>query len=133
MPRLSVWFIRMALLYLLAGFTLGALLLANKGLPFEPHIWRWRPAHIELLLVGWMLQLAMGVAYWILPRFRQQRGNVTAAWAAFWLLNAGVMLSTVVVPLGLPAWQTVLGRLLQAGAAVAFAVNAWPRIKPTGA
>jgi hypothetical protein len=49
------------------------------------------------------------------------------------LLNAGVLLAALAVPLSAPAWQTVLGRLLQAGAAVAFAVNAWPRVKPTGA
>ena len=133
MPRLSVWLIRMALLYLLAGFTLGARLLVHKGIPFEPQIWRWRPAHVELLLVGWMLQLAMGVAYWILPRFRQQRGNTRAAWAAFWLLNAGVLLVVAAVPLPAFTWLAVLGRLLQAGAAVAFVVNAWPRVKPTGA
>jgi cbb3-type cytochrome oxidase subunit 1 len=133
MPRLSVWFIRMALLYLLAGFTFGALLLAHKGVPFEPLIWRWRPAHIELPLIGWMLQLAMGVAYWILPRFQQQRGNAAAAWAAFWLLNAGVLLVVVATPLPAFTWLAVLGRVLQAGAAVAFAVNAWPRVKPTGA
>lgn len=133
MPRLSVWFIRAALLYLLAGFSLGALLLTHKGVPFEPQLWRWRPAHIELLLVGWMLQLAMGVAYWILPRFQQQRGNVAAAWAAFLLLNAGVLVVVAAGVLSAPAWPLAVGRLLQAGAAVAFAANAWPRIKPTGA
>jgi cbb3-type cytochrome oxidase subunit 1 len=133
MPRLSVWFIRMALLYLLAGFTFGALLLTHKGVPYEPQLWRWRPAHIELLLVGWMLQLAMGVAYWILPRFQQQRGNAVAAWAAFWLLNAGVVLAIVAVLLPAHGWSAALGRLFDAGAAAAFAANAWPRIKPTGA
>ncbi len=133
MPRLSVWFIRMALLYLLAGFTFGALLLAHKGVPFEPQLWRWRPAHIELLLVGWLLQLAMGVAYWILPRFKQQRGNIAAAWAAFWLLHAGVLFVGAAVLLPASTWPVVLGRSLQAGAAVAFAINAWPRVKPTGA
>lgn len=133
MPRLSVWFIRTALLYFFSGFTLGALLLANKGAPFVPWIWRWRPAHIDLLLVGWIVQLAMGVAYWILPRFRQQRGNTRAAWSAYFLLNAGVLLAAVAVPLDAPVWQPVLGRLLQGAAAVAFAVNAWPRVKPTGA
>lgn len=132
MPRLSVWLIRMALAYLLAGFTVGALLLANKGAPFAPWIWRWRPAHIELLLVGWIVQLAMGVAYWILPRFQQQRGNTPAAWAAFVLLNTGVLVATVAVPFGLPAQQIAVGRLLQVCAALAFALNAWPRVKPAG-
>ena len=62
MPRLSVWMIRTALVHLLVGFTLGALLLANKGVPIHPMVWRLLPIHIELLLLGWTLQLALGVA-----------------------------------------------------------------------
>ncbi|MCS6843165.1 MAG: hypothetical protein NZ528_02405 [Caldilineales bacterium] len=130
MPRLSVWFVRMALLYLLAGFTVGALLLAHKGVPYAPWLWRWRQAHIELLLVGWIVQLAMGVAFWILPRFQQARGNVRAAWTAFLLLNSGVLVATLTAPLAAPTWTLSVARLLEAGAAVAFAVHAWPRVKP---
>lgn len=91
MPRLSIWFIRAALIYLAVGFTFGALLLANKGFPISPQLWRLLPAHIELLLVGWTLQLAMGVAFWILPRIRATRGVVRPAWAAFALLNGGLL------------------------------------------
>jgi len=39
MPRLSVYLIRTALLYLAAGFTFGGLMLFNKGLPFAPALW----------------------------------------------------------------------------------------------
>ena len=90
MPRLSVWFIRLALAYLATGFTFGALLLANKGLAFAPLLWRLRPTHIELLLVGWMVQLAMGVAFWILPRFQASRGDVRPAWPGLALINLGI-------------------------------------------
>ena len=103
MPRLTVWFVRMALVHLLLGFTLGALLLVNKGMPFSPAIWHWRPAHIEFLMLGWVVQLALGIAFWILPRFQQRRGRMGAAWAAFALLNLGVWLVALVTPLGLPA------------------------------
>ncbi|MCB0253048.1 MAG: hypothetical protein KDI55_04905 [Anaerolineae bacterium] len=132
MPRLSVWFIRASLMYLAAGFTLGALMLANKGLRLEPFIWRLLPAHIEVMLVGWTVQLAMGVAYWILPRFQSSRGNTRAAWLAFVLLNGGVLLAVAAIAPGAPAGATLAGRLLQAAAAIAFAVNAWPRVKPVG-
>lgn len=130
MPRLTVWFVRMALAHLLIGFTLGALLLANKGAPFAPAIWHWRPAHIEFLLVGWVVQLALGVAFWILPRFQQHRGNLSMAWSAFALLNLGVWLVALVTPLGLPPLWLVVGRLAEIAAAIAFALNAWPRVKP---
>lgn len=69
MPRLSQWLIRTALIYLLLGFTLGALLLTHKGIPLHPALWSWLPTHIEFLLMGWIAQLTMGVAFWILPRY----------------------------------------------------------------
>ena len=52
MPRLSVLFVRAALLYLLLGLTLGMLLLWNKGILISPMIWLLLPAHIEFLQIG---------------------------------------------------------------------------------
>lgn len=132
MPRLSVWFIRLALAYLATGFTFGALLLANKGLAFAPLLWRLRPAHIELLLVGWMVQLAMGVAFWILPRFQASRGDVRPAWLALALINLGIGLVALGLVVDLGGWNVVAGRLAELAAVAAFAWHAWPRIKPIG-
>jgi cbb3-type cytochrome oxidase subunit 1 len=80
-------------LYLGAGFLLGALMLAQKGLPFDPAMLRLLPLHIEFVLFGWTLQLAMGIAFWILPRFSHEPryGNRVFAWLAFVLLNVGVL------------------------------------------
>ena len=132
MPRLSVIAIRAGLVYLITGFTFGALLLANKGIPFASWIWALLPAHIEFLLVGWTAQLALGVAFWILPRFSGgSRGNVRlAAWAVM-ALNVGVMLVAAqsawpevkILPLG--------GRAAEASAALLFALHAWKRVRPT--
>ncbi len=130
MPRLSCWFIRAALVCLALGFTFGALMLFNKGVPLGPWVWRLLPAHIEFLLLGWTVQLAMGVAFWILPRFSSSRGNEKAAWLAFVLLNTGVWLAGVGPLLGAAGWVVLLGRVAEAGAAAAFAFHAWPRIKP---
>jgi hypothetical protein len=133
MPRLSIYFIRAALIYLTLGFTIGALLLWNKGIPLDPILWRWLPAHIEFLFLGWTLQLALGVAFWILPRFYTARGNTTLAWLAFWLLNGGIWLVALTPLVPLSPIFPVVGRLAEAGAAIAFAIHAWPRIKPAGA
>ncbi len=96
-------------------------------------LWRLMPAHGELLLVGWVLQLIMGVAYWILPRFSRPpaRGNVAAVGLAFVLLNAGVVLSSLGAALAAPAYVVMTGRGGEALAALAFAFNAWPRVKAT--
>ena len=135
MPRLSCWFIRCSLLYLLAGFTVGGLLLLHKGVPFAPLLWRLLPAHIEFLLIGWTVQLVMGVAFWIFPRFEGggSRGNVTLAWLAFGLLNLGVLLGSLGTILMTPPLIPFLGRIGEIAAAVAFVLHAWPRVKPLGA
>ena len=131
MPRLSVLMIRTALLHLGIGFLLGGLLLVNKGVPFEGAIWRLLPIHVEMLLFGWMLQLAMGVAFWIAPRFSQapRYGRVALAKAAFILLNAGVGL--VVAGLWAGSLSAQLGgRICLLIAACCFFVHIVPRIKP---
>ncbi len=132
MPRLSCWFIRAALVHLALGFTLGALLLWNKGLPLHPLLWLLLPAHIEFLLLGWTVQLALGVAFWILPRFQTSRGNIRPAWLSFVLLNVGVWLVGLAPFLPQLPWLTLAGRTAEAGSALAFTWHAWPRIKPPG-
>lgn len=132
MPRLSVWMVRASLLYLGLGFAFGALMLANKGVPLHPRLWALLPLHAEMLLVGWAIQLAMGVAFWILPRFKTERPREGLAWLAFALLNTGVL----AVMLG--SWfagygvAVLAGRLAELLAAAAFAAHAWPRVKPPG-
>lgn len=128
MPALSRWYVKTAFVYLLFGFTAGALMLANKGRPFYPPLWNWLPLHIEALLTGWIVQLTLGVAFWILPRFWQapRRGNTTGAYLAYGLLNVGILL--VMMPASWLAWGTAVGRLLQLLAILSFAHTAWPRI-----
>jgi hypothetical protein len=132
MPRLSVFFVRSALVHLSVGLTLGALLLWHKALPLHPQIWRLLPMHMELLLVGWVLQLALGVAYWILPRWRTHRGPPQPVWVAWALLNLGVLLVSAAALLrgDAASLAATTGRAFELAAAVAFAAHAWPRVKP---
>ncbi len=130
MPRLSVWFVRASLLYLLAGFLIGALILAQKGIPYHPAVWNFVPLHMEFLLIGWFAQLAMGVAFWIVPRFSKvARGNVRMVWTSFALLNAGLLFR--VLQTWLPA-SVLIGQILELGAGITFAIGLWRRIKPHG-
>lgn len=139
MPRLSCWFVRSALFNLLVGFSLGSLILLAKADVIDARVWLWLPAHVDMLLVGWMMQLAMGVGYWILPRLGEAgRGRVRLAALAFVLLNTGLLLSvwTTILRLWLPEALWLyrlfpLGILLQVGALVSFVGHAAPRIIPT--
>lgn len=130
MPRLSQWIIRVAFIYLLLGFTVGALLLANKGILFYPSMWRWLPVHIEFLLMGWIVQLTMGVAFWILPRFWQEprRPNEILAYLAFVLLNVGIGLVVVATLLSGAIALLLPGRVIELLAVLFFALHGWQRV-----
>ncbi|MCQ3939008.1 MAG: hypothetical protein DPW18_18470 [Chloroflexi bacterium] len=131
MPRLSVWFVRASLIYLLAGFAFGALILAEKGISYFPSVWYLFPVHVEFLLIGWMVQLAMGVSFWILPRFMSgpPRGNETLIWMAFLLVNAGILL--VAIQAWLP-FAASAGRILEAAGVLVYILGTWRRVKPYG-
>lgn len=134
MPRLSVWLIRTALVCLVVGFGLGAVMLAYKVTPFTPVlIARLRPLHVELLTLGWTMNLALGVAYWILPRRARdgERGGETAIALAWVLLNLGVLGVGFGQGSGAPE-APLIGRLAEAVAAGTFAVHSWSRVKPFG-
>ena len=131
MPRLSVWFVRVSLIYFLLGFTFGALILAQKGISYYPAVWNLFPIHMEILLMGWFAQLAMGVAFWILPRFStgSPRGNVKLIWLSFVLMNLGILFSTLHL-----WWPFALfvGHAAEASAGIMFAIGLWQRVKPHG-
>lgn len=130
MPRLSQWFVRAAFIYLLLGFTVGALLLAHKGVPLHPALWGWLPTHIEFLLMGWIGQLAMGVAFWILPRHweKSRRPKAVYAQLAFVLLNLGIWLVVAGTTFRAGQWVLFAGRVSEIGAVVFFTLHAWKRI-----
>ncbi|RMF57124.1 MAG: hypothetical protein D6746_11550, partial [Bacteroidetes bacterium] len=92
---------RCAVVYLVAGTGVGGLLLVDKALGTGADLWWLRPLHIEWLAVGWMAQLAMGVAFWIFPR---RGAPPRQAWMrlAFVLLNAGLLSVSASVLAALP-------------------------------
>lgn len=136
MPLLSRLLIRTALLWLGVGFTVGGLVLTARGLAQWPWLWTLLLAHVHMLFVGWMVQLAFGVAFWILPRLDASgnRGRVWPVWLCYGALNGGVVCAALSGPLSANA---VVGRGLApvAGglyllAVGAFVVHSWPRVLP---
>lgn len=138
MPLISVVIIRTALLQLALGATLGGLLLAEKGLHLAPWLWTLRPGHIQMMLIGWTVQLACGVAIWILPRLDAAggRGSLRSAWVAYVTLNGGVLLALLHAPLARVlrhaslGWMPALAGLLYAIAVTALVAQLWRRVLP---
>jgi hypothetical protein len=132
MPLLSRFYIRTALLWLALGTTLGGIILWNKASPI-PGAWQLLTAHITLVTWGWILQLTLGVAYWILPRvsgprFGAERPRPWLAVAAYVLLNAALVFGAVVSLLPVP-WPGILVAALELLALLLFALHAWPRVR----
>ena len=112
----------MALSWLAVAALVGAGILARTVLGF-PGLARLIPAHAEMMLVGWMMQLGFGVAWWILPgRARRDPNAITLPLAVTSLgLNGGIVL--------LASGFGLAGRLSETVAVVAFAGQLLPRIR----
>lgn len=134
MPFLSVLLVRTALGWLAVGSAMGALLLASKAAALPSGGLRLLHAHSEAVLIGWMVQLAMGVGWWILPKYPRlpERGPTAPVWAAWLLLNAGVLLAGAGRSLGAPDAVAMAGRSAELLAVCAFAGAVWPRVKAFG-
>lgn len=134
--------LKSALLWFVAGIALGVGLLIYKGLWIRaiPH---WlRLAHTHMLMVGFFVQLVMGVAYWMFPRVKVLWLNEQRALIMAWLLNGGLLLRFIAEPFhgrltGEPfpgagpwiGWIMTVSALSQLAAVVMFAIGMWPRIR----
>jgi hypothetical protein len=136
MPALSRWCVRCALAYLVAGMAMGSWMLIEQARDGRGPGPPWPVLHAHLLLVGFLLLLIFGVAFWMFPKVAGARPGREVGWVAFALLNAGVLLRVLAEPLadhgrGAPVWDVLLGiaAVLPALAAVAFAIAVWPRVR----
>jgi cbb3-type cytochrome oxidase subunit 1 len=141
MPPLARMYVKAAFVYFLVAFLLGALMMLERWLSFSQWLRTMYVSQVHLLVVGWITQLAIGVAYWMFPRFRkeqnpQPRGSDALTWTTFICLNLGLLLRFAVEPfyyMG-PGPGTVallaLSGVLQAVAVVAFGLVIWGRIRP---
>ncbi len=130
MPGVSVWMLRLSLIYFSIGGTLGALLLLDKAFPFAPFLWDLRPAHIEILIFGWIIQFTIGTAYWILPRFliTKDRGSKKAAVLMPIFLNVGIWTVIIAEVVQSLTFLGFYGRLFEIMAVILFAALHWRRI-----
>lgn len=128
MPKLSVYFVRMSLIYMGIGFLLGALILQHKGIPSFAWAWHLLDPHIVMMVLGWTLQFVMGIGVWILPRFSHRAhryGQESLGWTSFYLFNGGVLVRVFIAP---P--YVFLGDMLVLLGIVCYVVMMLPRIKP---
>ncbi len=130
MPPVAILFLRTGLVMLVAGMLIGA-----AGLVEPSWMTRERAVtHTHLLLVGWLLNTVIGVAWWMFPRVP---GTIAPArlvlvgWAA---LNGGLLLRAGVDLFGggmpdAPALLRWISAVLQTGGIALLAASLWRRIR----
>lgn len=137
MPALTRWYIKTALLYLVAALLLAVILALPSPNALPDFVRYLSPVYFHLFMVGWVTQMIFGVIYWMFPIITRAspRGNEKLGWATFVLLNAGLLLRVVAEPLSsatgstLSGWLLVVSAVLQWLAAVLFVYLSWPRVK----
>lgn len=129
MPSLTVYALRAALTWLVVGFTVGALMLVDKGVGTLSLSADWLHIHMHMLLFGFVVQTVFAVAYWMLPRFGRDRPRTPLAVAAILLVNAAI-LAALLLP-----WLPVLHPAITISETLAvalFVIHAVPRVKAFG-
>ena len=130
MPAQSIWMIRSALLYLILSVSLGTIILIQKVINLHPFIWALLSSHYEMAIWGWIVQLAMGTAYWMFPKKLNdpRRGPEWAGWLVFGYFNTGLILLVISTLFQSVTYAAAFGRGLILISIVIFAILMWQRI-----
>ena len=136
MPTLTRWFLKTALLCLVAALLVAVLLSAGGILTLPAVFVGLGPVYFHLFMVGWVTELIFGVVFWLFPRFNKEtpRGRPWLGWSVYVLLNLGLLLRVIAEPLNalrvgeVWGWLLPVSALLQWLAALVFVTNTWPRI-----
>lgn len=137
MPTLARWHIKTGLIFFAVGLVLGVVLAAQPVFNFSPLVTLFYPVFLHLLIVGWITQLIIGVAYWMFPKLSkaQPRGSQFTGWCVYVLLNIGLILRAIGEPMitlqpGDAANRMLaISAVLQVMAGWLFIVNTWSRVK----
>ncbi|MGK2962220.1 MAG: hypothetical protein ACSLFK_08750 [Gemmatimonadaceae bacterium] len=121
-------FVKASLTWLALGVTLGVAMAAHPA-------WAvYRPAHMHMVLLGFVTMMISGVAYHVIPRFAGfPLHSRRAAAAQWWVSNAGLAIMVAgffVRPNEFQLGTVILatGGVLAASGAYTFVYNLWRTI-----
>ena len=137
MPLLTRLFIKSGLVYFVVALSMATLGLAQPLFNLPSWLLSFRPVYLHLFMVGWVLQLIIGIVFWMFPKQSREkpRGSERLSWMVFWTLNLGLILRAITEPLvtSFPqtnvGWVLVVSALLQLVAGLGFIANTWGRVK----
>lgn len=126
MSKITVWFIRSAMIYLLIAVSFGLwMAISPKGY--------YMPVHVHLNLLGWVSMFIYGVAYHILPRFSgRQLFSDKLSEVHFWVAHIG-LIGMVISWLLFNRRFLVVFSLIEVFSIILFVINMFKTIRPASA
>ncbi|MGH7707143.1 MAG: hypothetical protein ACREM6_04345 [Vulcanimicrobiaceae bacterium] len=141
MPLESRLFVKTSLIGLLLTFVLGAAMAIAEALGRSvPPILTVEHAHLGF--VGWLVNVVIGIALWMLPLNRERFATTSGRYphwmplTCYGLLNGGLLLriasepAVVLHPSALASTLLGLSSVAQVGAIGLFVAVAWQRARP---
>jgi cbb3-type cytochrome oxidase subunit 1 len=127
MDKIVVWYLRMSVIYFIAGALIGLVMILSPG-----ETGYYVSSHTHLNLLGFMSMMIYGVGYHILPKFSGR--NIYSPMimnAQFWIGNAGLigMVAGWLVLRGDVSLVLIISALLSLTSVVLFAFNILKTIK----
>lgn len=139
MPLESRLFVKTSLVALVLTFAWGAAMALSEALgrPVDPI---WAVEHAHLAFVGWLVNVVVGIALWMLPLARaayphtQGRYPRVLPYVAYACLNGGLVMRILSEPYvarsDVARVVLATSAILQVLAIVLFASIAWVRTRP---
>jgi cytochrome c oxidase cbb3-type subunit 1 len=133
MERIVVWYLRMSLIYFVAGAFLGLVMIIWPG-----ESGYYMTTHVHFNLLGFMSMMIYGVGYHILPKFSGRHVySPVMVRVQFWLANAGLIGMAASWPfVAGDTFTSLFNPLIVVSASISFvaisifAVNILKTIKP---
>jgi len=127
MDKIVVWYLRMSVIYFIAGALVGLVMILSPG-----ETGYYVSSHTHLNLLGFMSMMIYGVGYHILPKFSGR--NIYSPMimnAQFWIGNAGLvgMVAGWLVLRGDVSPVLIISAMLSLTSVVLFAFNILKTIK----
>ncbi|MBM9546339.1 hypothetical protein JWG40_04885 [Leptospira sp. 201903074] len=133
MPKISRYFIKSGMLYLLFGI----LVYAYSEFPGSHWNIHLMPVYWHMIALGWITQIIMGVSLWMYPKGKNPgaKNGSNLSWMAYVCLNSGLIFRILSEPFlylnrDLSIIPFVSSIFLQFAGILCFVLEIWPRLEP---